>query len=303
MKGAKIKNTIKVVAVGLLSLGSFIGFVNAYMGQPGPNPNAPQYYTNGTANYYGQGAMVNNQFRMQGQGRMNGQRQIGQDDIVKSQTLQYVMQLPKQPLDEQEINDIEHMREEEKLARDVYLTLYNKWGLSIFKNIARSEQNHMNAVKVLIEKYNLEDPVEETGDEIGKFENPELEKLYNELVEKGSQSIKDALEVGATIEDLDIYDLEKEKVIMKLKERKRLDSQTKQEVIQIIQQALITKLEALLVEVVGTPLEDKYTRVIQDLITKAQNATSVDELKTLVMEYIKLKREINAELQVEVDNI
>jgi len=133
---------------------------------------------------------------------------IGSDDVVPQTTLSYVAQLPAQPLDEQEKEGILHMREEEKLARDVYLTLYEKWGLPIFKNIARSEQNHMNAVKVLIDKYGLEDPVEETGDARGKFVNPELQELYYQLVTEGSESIVDALKVGATIEDLDIKDLE-----------------------------------------------------------------------------------------------
>lgn len=51
------------------------------------------------------------------------------------------------------------MREEEKLARDVYLELYETWDLPVFYNIAQSEQTHMGAVKTLIEKYNLKDPI------------------------------------------------------------------------------------------------------------------------------------------------
>jgi hypothetical protein len=112
-------------------------------------------------------------------------------------------------LSEEEKEELLFMREEEKLARDVYLTLYNKWGLPIFKNIARSEQNHMDAVKVLIDKYGLEDPVEETNDKIGVFKNSELQQLYYQLVNEGSQSIENALEVGKLIEEKDIEDLEK----------------------------------------------------------------------------------------------
>ena len=99
------------------------------------------------------------------------------------------------------------MREEEKLARDVYLTLYNKWNMQIFKNIAGSEQTHMDSVKYLLEKYNISDPV--TSDNIGEFSNPKFKELYNKLVEQGSKSLVDALIVGAIIEDLDIADLEK----------------------------------------------------------------------------------------------
>ncbi len=96
------------------------------------------------------------------------------------------------------------MREEEELARDVYLTLYEKWGLPIFQNIARSEQTHMNAVKTLLDRYGPQDPA---SDEVGVFTNPDLQALYDQLVSQGSQSMVDALKVGALIEEVDIEDL------------------------------------------------------------------------------------------------
>ena len=98
------------------------------------------------------------------------------------------------------------MYQEEKLARDVYLTLNDKWGARIFENISNSEQKHMNAVKSLLNKYNIEVPV--LDDTIGVFENEELQALYDELVEKGLTSLNDAYEVGVTIEETDIVDLE-----------------------------------------------------------------------------------------------
>ncbi len=110
-------------------------------------------------------------------------------------------------LSPEEQADLLHMREEEKLARDVYLTLYEKWQLPVFQNIARSEQTHMDAVAALLPAYGLEDPVAQTGDERGVFTDPDLQALYDQLVEQGSASIVDALTVGATIEDLDIKDL------------------------------------------------------------------------------------------------
>jgi len=100
------------------------------------------------------------------------------------------------------------MRQEEKLARDVYLTLYDKYGLRIFANIAKSEQRHTDTVKYLLDKYGVEDPV--TDDTVGVFKDAEFTNLYNQLVAQGSQSVVDALKVGATIEDLDIKDLEDE---------------------------------------------------------------------------------------------
>ena len=127
-------------------------------------------------------------------------------DVNVSLMYSNINALPKQPISEEEKEGLIEMREEEKLARDVYLTLYNKWKLQIFKNIAESEQTHTDSVKYLLDRYGIEDPVK--SDEIGKFSNPKFEQLYKDLVEKGSKSEVDALMVGATIEDLDIADLE-----------------------------------------------------------------------------------------------
>ncbi|NOY76298.1 MAG: DUF2202 domain-containing protein [Calditrichaeota bacterium] len=119
----------------------------------------------------------------------------------------YVMDLPRQELSQAEIKGLLQMREEEKLARDVYLKLYDKWHVSIFKNISNSENRHTEAVKMLLDKYKISDPV--LNNAVGAFTHPEMAKLYHDLVAKGEKSLKDALIVGATIEDLDIADLHK----------------------------------------------------------------------------------------------
>ena len=117
-----------------------------------------------------------------------------------------ISQIPAGELSEAEKEGILYMREEEKLARDVHLKLYEIWGLQIFRNIADSEQTHMDAVKLLISRYNLEDPA---PSEVGKFSNPTLQELYYQLVELGSKSLEDALKVGAMIEEIDIVDLKR----------------------------------------------------------------------------------------------
>ena len=117
-----------------------------------------------------------------------------------------VSAMPYQELSRDEIGAILYMREEEKLARDVYLVLYNETGLPVFQNIARSEQTHMDMVLSLIEKYNLSDPVD--GMTVGEFNSTEMQELYEELVSKGSESELEALKVGALIEEIDIKDLE-----------------------------------------------------------------------------------------------
>ncbi len=105
--------------------------------------------------------------------------------------------------------DLQFLREEEKLARDVYLTLYDKWGLSLHNNIASSEQTHMTQVKTIMESLGVTDPV--ADDSVGAFVNAELRDLYSDLVEFGEESETAALQVGATIEDLDIKDIEEMK--------------------------------------------------------------------------------------------
>lgn len=97
------------------------------------------------------------------------------------------------------------MIEEEKVARDVYLHLYAKWGTAVFKNIAKSEQKHMDAVKGLLTKYGLYVPATLTTQ--GDFENSELKALYEMLIAKGDSSLIDALEVGMMVEETDIDDL------------------------------------------------------------------------------------------------
>jgi hypothetical protein len=105
-----------------------------------------------------------------------------------------------------EVESLTYMREEEKLARDVYLALYDQWGLPVFQNIAGSEQAHMDSVLTLLEQYGLTDPA--AGKDAVEFSDPLFQSLYEQLLAQGSVSVTDALKVGATIEELDIVDLQ-----------------------------------------------------------------------------------------------
>lgn len=111
-------------------------------------------------------------------------------------------------LNQQEKDAILYMREEEKLARDVYDSMYTKWEVNPFGNIRLSEQTHMDRMKTLITTYRLEDPVERSNDKHGVFANTLLQEYYTQLVSSGSQSLSEALKAGAKIEELDIADLE-----------------------------------------------------------------------------------------------
>ncbi len=133
----------------------------------------------------------------------NNTGNTGNGNMVNLQA--QVNSLPVEPLSPDELTSLPFMREEEKLARDVYITLYSKWGSNIFSNISNSEQTHMEAVLMLLKKYGLTDPVGSNA--VGVFNNTTLQNLYNQLVARGNTSILEAYKVGATIEDLDIYDL------------------------------------------------------------------------------------------------
>lgn len=105
---------------------------------------------------------------------------------------------------ERELEILLHMKEEEKLARDVYIALYDKWSIPVFNNISKAENTHMNAVIFLLNKYGEKFTAVEKA---GKFTSPDFQKMYDQLVVKGSKSRVEAFKVGALIEDLDIKDL------------------------------------------------------------------------------------------------
>jgi hypothetical protein len=97
------------------------------------------------------------------------------------------------------------MREEEKLARDVYVQLYQRWKKPVFSQIATSEQRHFDAVGVKIRTFGLTDPALPVA---GQFTDPDLQAAYDGLTASGKLSYLQALTVGATIEDMDIRDLQ-----------------------------------------------------------------------------------------------
>jgi len=109
-------------------------------------------------------------------------------------------------LDATETANLVYMREEEKLARDVYITFYGTWSLPVFDNIAASEETHTTQVEDMLEKYRVPDPV--VDDSVGVFVDPKLASLYTTLVAQGSASSLAALYVGAAIEELDMIDLQ-----------------------------------------------------------------------------------------------
>jgi hypothetical protein len=99
------------------------------------------------------------------------------------------------------------MYQEEKVARDVYLTLGKKYPTAkTFNNIALSEQTHTDSVEKLCIKYGVNiSGVNESS--VGNFVLPELQRLYDTLVIQGSVSLTEGLKVGVAIEEKDIRDI------------------------------------------------------------------------------------------------
>ncbi len=107
-------------------------------------------------------------------------------------------------LTESELASLVKMKEEEKLARDVYAVLAKKLGSQIFTNISAAENNHLNAIVLLLTNYGS---TETSIGEAGIFADAAVQKLYNDLVSKASVSIEEAYITGALIEEMDIKDL------------------------------------------------------------------------------------------------
>ena len=110
-------------------------------------------------------------------------------------------------LEQKDKESLLFMLEEEKLARDTYTYLGDLWSINQFANIKKSEQSHMDAISNLLRKNNVEHSILPSG----VFANQDLQKLYDQFVIDGAISASKALQIGATIEDLDIVDLEKYK--------------------------------------------------------------------------------------------
>lgn len=119
---------------------------------------------------------------------------------------------PPSALSPEEIAGLKFMREEEKLAHDVYVAFFTLWGANVFNQIAQSESQHTEAIRLQLVAYGLEDPAATTP--AGVFENTDLQSLYNTLVAMGQPSLIDALKVGALIEEKDIQDIKDKKALV-----------------------------------------------------------------------------------------
>jgi hypothetical protein len=96
--------------------------------------------------------------------------------------------------------------EHEKLARDTYVAYFESTGDYRFERIAASEEQHLEAIRMLLDRYDLTDPT--TGVDEGEFKSEAVERTYREYLAEGDD-LESALEVAQGIEKDDIADLEK----------------------------------------------------------------------------------------------
>lgn len=112
---------------------------------------------------------------------------------------------PLSALSTAEADSLAFMREEEQLAHDVYAVSATLWSPPVFANITASEATHSAAVKALLDRYQLADPL--AGLSNGSFKTPAFQSLYNSLVATSRIGLVEALKVGVQIEELDMRDI------------------------------------------------------------------------------------------------
>lgn len=144
-----------------------------------------------------------------GGGSANGQHG-GPTAAEAALLIDSILAYPVEVLNTAESASLPFIREEEKLAHDVYAVAEAAWGLNTFVNIGASETMHQQAMSALLGRYGIPDPVAGLAD--GQFNQPAFTALYDQLSSKSRLSLIDALQVGLEIEELDIKDIETEKL-------------------------------------------------------------------------------------------
>lgn len=139
-----------------------------------------------------------------GQGHGHGQ---AQGSGRQSQSHEHAMVLPDSTGDitAETAQMLQYMAEEEKLAHDLYVALGDEWGSRQFANVSRAETQHLDAVRALLDRYDVDDPTE--GAAAGEFTDPDLQALYDDLLASGLTSLAAAADAGITVEQTDIADL------------------------------------------------------------------------------------------------
>lgn len=130
--------------------------------------------------------------------------QIENQDAEDLAMLEKSALLPTDSLTPSEIEGLMYLREEEKMAHDLYRAYFLDNNLHIFKKIALAERKHMKATRRLINFYGLTDPAIQAA---GQFSDTTIQAMYDALLADGLVSPEDALNSAAYVEESDILDL------------------------------------------------------------------------------------------------
>ena len=188
---------------------------------PDPLPNITYTYTEGSA-LPGTDAKPAISFVVLSNGGQNAGQGAQNQGADVSQNLTTATPATLTP---EQVYEVAYMWNEEKLAHDLYLSLYNLYrtdraATPLYNIATRSEIRHMNAVEGLLQKYDIDatnvegnfagpyDPNKLSALGSGEFSLSQIQSLYDQLYAKGSQSLKDALEVGCIVEVTDVNDLD-----------------------------------------------------------------------------------------------
>ncbi len=205
------------------------------------------------------------------------------DNLITDETLT----LSADSLSTEEISGLMFMVEQEKLAKDVYMVMFDLYGLKIFENMSLSETKHVDAISRLIEKYLLDNPI--TDKAIGEFVNEELQALYNELIAVGSISQKEALNEGVLIEETNIekiqyyldFVVESEDIIQVL--TNLLNSSDKHLA------RFISKLENMSTEIITVSAEDLSAEEISSLMFMVEQEKLAKDVYSVMFDLYGLK--------------
>jgi hypothetical protein len=110
----------------------------------------------------------------------------------------------KAPLTAEEVTTLQLIREEEKLAHDVYADLFPYCRNKVFKAIAKQEAAHFKTIGKMLKLFGVPDPAVGSP---GVFSTPELQAAYADYLARGMVSCVEAYKVGVDIEMQDIADL------------------------------------------------------------------------------------------------
>jgi hypothetical protein len=93
----------------------------------------------------------------------------------------------------------------EKVAMDYYDAMYEKWEMVAFRNLSRSERRHMECMELVIIEIGDEKMIELQG--VGKFKHSDLQRLYDDVMKLGMESLIKAFIASANLEEKNIKDV------------------------------------------------------------------------------------------------